>query len=46
MIVNNLDMTWAVLFEPRKAFAEIDARARFWFALLVVLVITVVTAVW
>jgi hypothetical protein len=46
VILNNFDLTSALLFEPRKAFTEIDARPRFWFPLLVVLVITVATAVW
>lgn len=44
--MNNLGLASALLFEPRKAFAEIDARPRFWFPLLVLVLTTVVIAVW
>jgi len=44
--MNNLGLASALVFEPRKAFAEIDARPRFWFPLLVLVVTTVVIAVW
>ena len=40
--MNNLDMAAALLFEPRKAFAEIDARPRYWVPLLVLILATVV----
>ncbi len=36
----------ALLFEPRKAFAEIAARPRYWFALLLLVVATLVTTIW
>ena len=32
--MNNLELASALVFEPRKAFAQIDARPRFWFPLL------------
>src|SRR5512139_1239846 len=44
--MGNLGLASALLFEPRKAFAEIDARPRFWFPLLVLIVTSVTTAVW
>lgn len=44
--MKNLELASALVFEPRKAFAEIDARPRFWFPLLVLVVTTVVIAVW
>jgi hypothetical protein len=44
--MNNLSLASALLFEPRKAFAEIDARPRFWFPLLVLILTTVTIAVW
>ncbi|MFO1504297.1 MAG: YIP1 family protein [Steroidobacteraceae bacterium] len=44
--MNNLGLSSALLFEPRKVFMELDARPRFWFPLLVVIVTTVVIAVW
>jgi hypothetical protein len=44
--MNNLELASALVFEPRKAFAQIDARPRFWFPLLVLIVTTVVIAVW
>jgi hypothetical protein len=44
--MNNLGLASALLFEPRKAFAEIDARPRYWVPLLVLILTTVVVAVW
>jgi hypothetical protein len=44
--MNNLGMASALLFEPRTAFAEIDARPRYWFPLLVLILTTVTIAVW
>jgi Yip1 domain len=44
--MGNLGLTSSLLFEPRKAFAEIDAKPRFWFPLLVLIVTTVVIVVW
>jgi hypothetical protein len=44
--MGNLGLFSSLLFEPRKAFAEIDARPRFWFPLLVLIATTVVVAVW
>ena len=34
--MNNIGLLSALMFEPRKAFAEIDARPRSWFPLLAV----------
>jgi hypothetical protein len=44
--MNNFSLASALLFEPRKAFAEIDARPRFWFPLLVLIAAAVILAVW
>lgn len=44
--MNNFGMVSAMAFEPRKAFAEIDARPRFWFPLLVLILATVAALVW
>jgi Yip1 domain len=44
--MGNLGLASALLFEPRKAFAEIDAKPRWGFPLLVVIVTTVVAALW
>jgi hypothetical protein len=43
--MNNLAILQALVFEPRKAFTELDARPRFWFPLLV-LVISQVAITW
>jgi hypothetical protein len=44
--MNNFSLASALLFEPRKAFDDIAARPRFWFPLLLILVSTLVLAVW
>jgi hypothetical protein len=44
--MNNLGVASALLFEPRKAFEEIQARPRFWFPLLVASFATIVTILW
>lgn len=44
--MNTLGMLSALLFEPRKAFAEVDARPRYWVPLLVVIATAVAIAVW
>lgn len=44
--MGNLGLASALVFEPRKAFADIDARPRYAFPLLVVILTTVVIAVW
>jgi hypothetical protein len=44
--MNNLGIAQALLFEPRKAFAEIAERPRYWFPFLTLLVATLVTTVW
>lgn len=44
--MNNLWMLQALAFEPRKAFAEMDARPRFWWPLLVVLLVSAALAAW
>lgn len=44
--MGNLGMMSALVFEPRKAFTDLDARPRFWFPLLVMIATTVVIAVW
>jgi uncharacterized membrane protein len=44
--MNNVSLASALLFEPRKAFAEIDARPRFWFPLLLLIASAVIVAVW
>lgn len=44
--MNNLAMVQALVFEPRTAFAELDARPRFWWPLLVVCIGGGVLAFW
>jgi Yip1 domain len=44
--MGNLGLVSSLLFEPRKAFAEIDARPRYWFPLLVLIATAVIIAVW
>jgi hypothetical protein len=44
--MNNLAILQALAFEPRKAFAELDARPRFWWPMLVLALATTVLAVW
>ena len=44
--MNNLQIAQSLAFEPRKAFAEIADRPRFWFPFLALLVATLVTTIW
>ena len=44
--MGNLGLASALVFEPRKAFTEIDARPRYAFPLLVLVLTTVVIGVW
>jgi|JI10StandDraft_1071094.scaffolds.fasta_scaffold53328_6 hypothetical protein len=44
--MGNLSLASAMLFEPRKAFLEIDAKPRWGFPLLVVILTTVAIALW
>lgn len=44
--MGNLSMLQALVFEPRKAFAELAVRPRFWFPLLLLVASTVAINVW
>ena len=44
--MNNLALTAALAFEPRKAFDEIAQRPRFWFPLLLVVACTAGVTMW
>lgn len=44
--MTSLRMAQALLFEPRAAFAELDARPRYWWPLLVVLASSVALTIW
>lgn len=44
--MNNFAVLQALAFEPRKAFAELDARPRFWWPLLVVAIASAVVNYW
>jgi hypothetical protein len=44
--VTNLEILQALVFEPRKAFAELAERPKYWFPLLLLLVATLLTTVW
>lgn len=44
--MNNLAIAQALVFEPRKAFAELDARPRFWWPLLVLAIANAVLTWW
>jgi hypothetical protein len=44
--MNNWELAQALVFEPRKAFAEIAERPRWFFPLVLVIVATVGTLVW
>lgn len=44
--MNNLAIAQALVFEPRKAFAELDARPRFWWPLLVLAIGSAALALW
>lgn len=44
--MNNLAVAQALVFEPRKAFAELDARPRFWWPLLVLALSNAVLTYW
>ncbi len=44
--MSNWEILQALVFEPRKAFAEIAERPKFWFPLLVLVIAGLVTAVW
>ena len=44
--MNNLQIATALAFEPRKAFAEIAEKPRYWFPLLALLIATLVMTVW
>src|SRR5690606_39083480 len=44
--MNNFAVLQALAFEPRKAFAELDARPRFWWPLLLVAVASAALSAW
>lgn len=44
--MNNLALTQALAFEPRRAFTEMDARPRFWWPLLLVVLATAALSLW
>ena len=44
--MNNFAVLQALAFEPRKAFAELDALPRFWWPLLVVAIASAVVNYW
>lgn len=44
--MNNFAVLQALAFEPRRAFAELDARPRFWWPLLLVAVASAVLSGW
>ncbi len=44
--MSNWEILQALVFEPRKAFAEIAERPKFWFPLLVLIIATVGTTLW
>jgi hypothetical protein len=44
--MNNLALVQALAFEPRTAFAELDARPRYWWPLLVLSIVSGVMAYW
>lgn len=44
--MNNLGILQALIFEPRKAFSELDARPRFWWPLLVIAILQAALALW
>ncbi len=44
--MNNLQIAQSLVFEPRKAFAELAERPRYWLPLLALLIATLVTTFW
>jgi Yip1 domain len=44
--MSNLEILQALVFEPRKAFAEIAERPRYWFPLLLLFIATLATTIW
>jgi hypothetical protein len=44
--MNNLAILQALAFEPRKGFAELDARPRYWWPLLLLVITQVAVTVW
>ena len=44
--MNNLALLQALAFEPRNAFVELDARPRFWWPLLVVVLASAAVSAW
>jgi hypothetical protein len=44
--MNNLAILQALVFEPRKAFGELDARPRFWWPLLLLVISQMVVTFW
>ncbi|MDQ2641912.1 MAG: YIP1 family protein [Pseudomonadota bacterium] len=44
--MNNLGILQGLIFEPRRAFAELDARPRFWWPLLVMMLLQAGLALW
>jgi hypothetical protein len=44
--MNNLGLVQALIFEPRKAFEEVDARPRFWWPMLVLAIASAALALW
>lgn len=44
--MNNLAVLQALVFEPRKAFVELDARPRFWWPLLLVVLASAAINAW
>jgi hypothetical protein len=44
--MSNLAILQAIFFEPRKAFAELAERPRYWFPLLLLVVVTTAVSMW
>lgn len=44
--MNNLGILQALIFEPRRAFGELDARPRFWWPLLLIVFLQAGLALW
>jgi hypothetical protein len=44
--MTNLSLLQALVFEPRKAFTELDARPRFWWAMLVLAIASGLLTAW
>jgi hypothetical protein len=44
--MSNWEILQALVFEPRKAFAELSERPKFWFPLLLLIIATTATTLW